>query len=87
MSRHERRKAQARQHVRGGPHMSAPDATAGPVDFALYFADLGFKVIPLPPRSKKPVLTDWPNKGTTDPAKIAAWYFIFPSSSRRRLRS
>ena len=52
----------------------APDVDRPPVDFALYFAAHGFPVLPIPPRSKKPVLDDWPNKATTDPDQITQWF-------------
>ena len=40
----------------------APDIDRPPVDFALYLASHGFRVLPIPPREKGPVLKDWPTK-------------------------
>ena len=52
----------------------APDIDRPPVDFALYLAAQGFRILPIPPRRKGPVLNDWPNKATTDPGQIAQWF-------------
>ena len=41
---------------------------------ALELAAKGFKVFPVPANQKRVVLEDWPNKATTDPAKIRAWF-------------
>lgn len=41
---------------------------------ALELAAKGFKVFPVPANNKRVVLEDWPNKATTDPAKIRAWF-------------
>ena len=53
---------------------AAPDDDRPAVDFALYFAEQGFRVLPIPPRQKGPTLKDWPNKATTDPAQITEWF-------------
>ncbi len=53
---------------------AAPDDDRPAVDFALYFAAQGFRVLPIPPRQKGPTLKDWPNKATTDPAQITQWF-------------
>ncbi len=51
-----------------------PDVDRPPVDFALYMASHGFRILPIPPRKKAPILKDWPNKATTDPGQIVQWF-------------
>ncbi|MFT3672043.1 bifunctional DNA primase/polymerase [Aestuariivirga sp.] len=41
---------------------------------ALALAAKGFRVFPIPANSKKAVLVDFPNKATTDEAKIREWW-------------
>lgn len=43
------------------------------LDYALMYAGLGIRVIWIPPRSKAPVVKDWPNVATTEPAVIERW--------------
>lgn len=44
------------------------------LDHALDLAAKGFKVFPVPANNKRAVLEDWPNKATTNEAKIRAWF-------------
>lgn len=48
---------------------------------ALDYAGLGLPVIPLKPRSKKPLLHSWRSLGTTDPDQIQAWWNERPNSN------
>ena len=50
-----------------------PDIDASAVNFALYFASHGLRVLPIPARSKRPVINDWPNIATTEPGQICRW--------------
>jgi hypothetical protein len=54
--------------------VTAPDIDAAPVNFALYFAEYGLRVLPIPARSKRPIIKDWPNAATTDPDVICGWF-------------
>ena len=54
--------------------MTAPDATAAPINFALYLAGEGMRILPIPFKSKRPILNDWPNAATTDPDQICRWF-------------
>ena len=47
--------------------MNVPDVDRPPIDFALYLAGHGLRIIPIPPRSKKPILNDWPTVATSNP--------------------
>lgn len=51
-----------------------------PKEAALIYAELGLAVIPITTKNgiKKPLLTDWPNKATTDPEKIRSWWKKWP---------
>lgn len=48
---------------------------------ALWYAKLGFRVIPLKERSKEPLIADWPNKATTDEATIREWWRKWPKAN------
>ena len=58
--------------------MNAPDVDRPPIDFALYLASVGLRILPIPPRSKRPVLKDWPTVATCDPDMICAWFDADP---------
>ena len=51
--------------------MSAPDVDAAPAAWAFYFAGEGQRVLPIPPRSKAPLLKGWDRLATTDPDQLA----------------
>jgi hypothetical protein len=38
------------------------------------YAHAGARVLPLRPKQKVPGITDWPNKATTDPNQVQAWF-------------
>lgn len=61
--------------------MNAPDVDRPPIDFALYLAGVGLRIIPIPPRSKKPILKDWPTVATCDPDMIYAWFDADPDGN------
>lgn len=48
---------------------------------ALDLAALGLRVIPLAPRSKKPRIRRWPERGTTDARMIHAWFSGRPEAN------
>lgn len=58
-----------------------PDDDAGAVDFALYFAEQGLRILPIPARSKRPVLKDWPNQATDNPETILEWFDREPAGN------
>ena len=58
-----------------------PDTDAAAVNFALYLANHGLPVIPIPPRSKGPTLKDWPDLATVDPRQIEAWFDREPNGN------
>jgi hypothetical protein len=41
----------------------------------------GFRVFPLLPNSKRPMIKGWPERATTDPAQVAAWWRRFPRAN------
>jgi hypothetical protein len=49
--------------------------------YALRYAQLGFRVIPLKERDKRPLIEDWPNKATTDEATIRGWWRKWPKAN------
>ena len=51
------------------------------LDAALYYASIGWRVIPLVPRDKNPWIDDWGNKATTDEATIRKWWNYRPQSN------
>lgn len=51
------------------------------LDAALLYASIGWRVIPLAPRGKKPWIDDWGNKATTDEATIRKWWSHRPQSN------
>jgi len=46
-----------------------------------YGAKLGFRVIPLRPGKKTPLIDDWPNKATWDEAQIREWWRKWPDAN------
>ena len=49
------------------------------LEFALAYAELGWRVAPIPPGHKHPYGIDrWQDKATTDPAKIGKWWAKHP---------
>jgi hypothetical protein len=48
---------------------------------ALWYAKLGFRVFPLKPGTKEPLIKDWPNKATWDEAQIREWWGKWPDAN------
>ncbi len=48
---------------------------------ALRLARLGFRVIPLKERDKRPLIEDWPNRATWDEATIRGWWAKWPNAN------
>jgi hypothetical protein len=51
------------------------------LDAALQYAAWGWRVHPLRPKDKKPLLTDWPTKATTDATQLVAWWTEHPDAN------
>jgi hypothetical protein len=51
------------------------------LDEALKLGRLGFRVIPLKPGTKEPLIADWPNKATWDEAQIREWWAKWPNAN------
>jgi hypothetical protein len=41
---------------------------------ALELARLGYRVLPVRPKSKQPAITEWPRRATTDEAAVCGWF-------------
>jgi hypothetical protein len=66
--------------MRGAPREAHPKGNDF-LAYALWYAKLGFRVIPLKERSKEPLIADWPNKATTDEATIRGWWAKWPKAN------
>lgn len=53
-------------------------ALTTPLEAALYYAARGWRVIPVIPRAKRPVLDRWTERATTDPDLIREWWGRWP---------
>jgi putative DNA primase/helicase len=51
------------------------------LDAALAYAAHGWAIHPLRPGDKRPILKDWPNKATSDPATISDWWQRWPAAN------
>lgn len=58
--------------------MRADDNTT--TTWALRYAELGLSVFPVRARTKTPFIKDWPNRATTDPARIREMWTRFPKA-------
>ncbi len=54
--------------------------TITPVQVALSAAEAGFPTFPTNPSTKKPYISDWPNRATTDKSKIVEFWTLFPDA-------
>jgi len=50
-------------------------------DAAIQLAKFGFYVLPLVAKSKKPLISDWQKKATTNPLQIIAWWEEHPDAN------
>jgi hypothetical protein len=66
--------------MRGSPPITPPKGNDF-LAYALWYAKLGFRVLPLQERSKEPLIADWPNKATTDEATIRGWWRKWPKAN------
>ncbi len=66
--------------MRGAPH-EVQNKGREFLAIALWYAQLGFRVIPLKERAKEPLIADWPNKATTDEATIRGWWAKWPAAN------
>ncbi len=50
---------------------------------ALWYArpPRGWRVFPAKPQGKTPLIKDWPNKASTDPAQIRSWWSQWPNAN------
>lgn len=61
------------QRKKSGPKPIAK-MTYSMLDFALFYASKGWRVLPVKPKSKLPAVTDWPNKATIEPNQLNEWF-------------
>jgi hypothetical protein len=58
------------------------NGTASPLlSAALAYARRGFRVLPLKPRGKEPLLKKWPENATTDEETIKRWWLQWPDAN------
>lgn len=43
-----------------------------------HYLQLGYRLIPLKPNSKEPLIKGWPEKASSDPKQIEAWARAYP---------
>lgn len=53
-------------------------ATTAPLDAALFYAGLGWRVVPIVPGTKRPGLEAWQDRATVDPELIGQWWQQWP---------
>lgn len=51
------------------------------IDSALHLAAAGYRVFPLEPDGKRPLLKGWPDLATTDEATLRAWWAAHPNAN------
>ncbi len=51
------------------------------LEAALVYASWGWHIHPLRPGDKRPLLTDWPRRATTEPAQIRRWWQRWPQAN------
>jgi len=66
--------------MKGAPHTTHPKGREF-LDAAIGYAKLGFRVLPLKERDKRPLIEDWPNNATTDEATIRGWWAKWPKAN------
>lgn len=48
---------------------------------ALVYAQAGWAVLPVEPNGKRPILKDWTNAASSDPAQVAQWVERYPTAN------
>jgi len=66
--------------MRGSPPIAPPKGNDF-LAYALWYAKLGFRVLPVKEQGKEPLIADWPNKATTDEATIRGWWAKWPNAN------
>lgn len=61
--------------------VSKPPVPTSKRDFAIQLAKFGFYVLPLVAKSKKPLISDWQKKATTNSLQILAWWEEHPDAN------
>jgi putative DNA primase/helicase len=51
------------------------------ISTAFQYALLGWRIIPLRPKDKRPLLDDWPQKATADPLSVEQWWRRWPDAN------
>lgn len=57
------------------------ETTRSMVDSALDYASQGFRVFPCEPAGKKPIIGNWPERATTDPDQVRAFWANRPNAN------
>lgn len=52
---------------------------------ALHYAGIGWRLVPCRPGSKVPLITDWPEKATSDLEQVEEWWLKYPSANIARM--
>ena len=55
--------------------------TSARLGAALEYARRGWKVVPVRPREKAPLLHDWPNRASSDEETVAGWFEKWPDAN------
>lgn len=63
------------------PSSAACSWPTSPMAAAIKYAELGYRVHPLRPNSKKPILKGWPQMATTDGVEIIRWWEEHPEAN------
>lgn len=62
--------------------MSAANNVNEFLEWALKYAALGFRVVPITPEAKAPpLIADWTRRASTDPAQIRQWWTKWPNAN------
>jgi hypothetical protein len=50
------------------------------IDYAYQATTQGIHIFPCDPKTKRPLITDWPNQATTNHDQIAYWWSVYPDA-------